>query len=143
MYIDMEPTTHIKGKCPHCGKETVVRNNQKILTSYPPQLEYKCTSCGQVWSAYNDIDAVKEESLMQIDDVTCTSSKETTGNSRSITTGEYTPKEYGWICPKCGRVNAPFVSCCPCFRGSGWGTLTSNTRDANYAPDTTHAVIYC
>ena len=24
------------------------------------------------------------------------------------------PLSYGWICPKCGRVNAPFSSSCPC-----------------------------
>lgn len=22
----------------------------------------------------------------------------------------------GWLCPKCGRVYAPFVAECPCFR---------------------------
>lgn len=22
--------------------------------------------------------------------------------------------EMGWICPRCGRVNAPWQACCPC-----------------------------
>lgn len=24
------------------------------------------------------------------------------------------PMQYGWVCPKCGRVNAPWVSSCAC-----------------------------
>lgn len=24
------------------------------------------------------------------------------------------PVQYGWICPVCGRGNAPFTSTCPC-----------------------------
>lgn len=23
-------------------------------------------------------------------------------------------KNYGWVCPKCGRVNAPHIDACPC-----------------------------
>ena len=29
------------------------------------------------------------------------------------------PRRQGWICPKCGRVNAPWVAHCPCYFG-GW-----------------------
>ena len=25
------------------------------------------------------------------------------------------PAQQGWICPKCGRVNAPWLSFCPCY----------------------------
>ena len=39
-----------------------------------------------------------------------------------ITVGPYRSQEYtipsyqqGWVCPKCGRVNAPWMGTCPCY----------------------------
>ena len=37
--------------------------------------------------------------------------------------------QYGWVCPKCGRVNAPFVSTCPCSFGGWTVTCTKNLTD--------------
>ena len=56
----------------------------------------------------------------------------TTGTSTSTT---YTinskpPTEYGWECPRCGRINAPWVRQCDC-NGNNW-TITS---DWTYKPE--------
>ena len=35
----------------------------------------------------------------------------------TTSTGTYTinpPRQYGWVCPICGKVNAPWLSQCPC-----------------------------
>ena len=44
------------------------------------------------------------------------------------------PKNYGWICPVCGRGNSPFTSTCPCrpidYRmtcGPQWYVNTTST----------------
>ena len=31
------------------------------------------------------------------------------------------PPKQGWICPKCGRVNAPWLPCCDCVRSQTTG----------------------
>jgi len=43
----------------------------------------------------------------------------------------FTPQ--GWECPKCGRVNAPFVASCACY-ALGSGRLTITTGDTAPPP---------
>ena len=38
----------------------------------------------------------------------------TTGTSTSTTYKVSPPTEYGWACPRCGRINAPWKSQCDC-----------------------------
>ena len=97
----MEHETLIAGKCPYCRASEVYRDNTKILTSYPPQQQYKCKACGEVWSALNDREAIRPT------------------YSYSVTASDYPSPSYGqtgWICPKCGKVLAPWMSECDCYR---------------------------
>ena len=60
----------------------------------------------------------------------------TTGTSTSYT---YTypekasppPTEYGWACPRCNRINAPWVRQCDCSRNDKWEKwdITCNKDD--------------
>ena len=43
----------------------------------------------------------------------------TTGTSSSTTYRNTLPTEYGWVCPRCSRVNAPWKSTCDCT-GNNW-----------------------
>ena len=45
--------------------------------------------------------------------------------------------QYGWICPKCGRVLAPFVPECPC-RGQGPETWTTTSTSSGNKTITLH-----
>lgn len=44
-------------KCPECG-ETVYRNNNVMICTYPPRHEYICKSCGYcetLWDCYVNV----------------------------------------------------------------------------------------
>ncbi len=55
-----------------------------------------------------------DESKSAIDNIPFTS---TTGTPSEITNQPKIGGSYGWICPVCGRGNAPWNSCCPCKNG--------------------------
>ena len=45
----------------------------------------------------------------------------TTGTSTSTTYKSSSPSmEYGWACPRCGRINAPWKSTCDCSGKTYW-----------------------
>lgn len=46
----------------------------------------------------------------------------TAGTSTSTTWRSSPPTEYGWACPRCGRVNAPWKSTCDCHEGYYYST---------------------
>lgn len=116
--------TKINGKCPKCGKESVERNNSIVLTSYPPQHQYRCTECNSIWSATNDNNAVN---LPQVDN--------------SILNSPVGDIPYnwgwgqqGWICPKCGAVLAPWTMECPHCR-PGLNKITTSPNTSPSFPD--------
>ena len=56
-----------------------------------------------------------------------------TSGSYTINMGEL-PKQYGWVCPLCGRANAPWLSQCPCQPKTTW-TFTSPTAPLEWDPE--------
>ena len=59
----------------------------------------------------------------------------TTGTGESYSTSINPPVYYGWVCPKCGRVNAPWKSICDCYKESG-GYTPPNIYPFTPAPTT-------
>ena len=58
---------------------------------------------------------------------------DTTGTGTSTTASQWQTykAEQGWECPRCGRINAPWVRQCDCSR-SNW---TITTSDWTYKPE--------
>ena len=139
----------VSGKCPYCNAHLVFKNNGIVLTSYPQQYQYTCKRCGHVWSAHNDEEAVKkEDSPMHSAEWT---NKDSLTPDWSILGG---PKigdvpdnqnwgwgQQGWVCPKCGRVNAPWKGTCDCYKDTN--TVTTDKIEVKpyweYMPKTVSA----
>lgn len=69
----------------------------------------------------------------------------TTGTSTSTTytVNSKPPTEYGWVCPRCSRVNAPWKSQCDCAGNTYWYPTWERPyydewwKHVTYAPETT------
>ena len=66
---------------------------------------------------------------VQVEETTAGTSTSTTTTSQWQTYNPYRA-EQGWECPRCGRINAPWVRQCDCAR-SNW---TITTSDWTYKP---------
>lgn len=77
--------------CPKCGGHHVLIDPSYILTSYPAQYHFRCPDCDHTWVTF-------QESRIGWPDL-----------EPDIAVK---PSNYGWICPKCGRVYSPTTDQC-------------------------------
>lgn len=55
-------------------------------------------------------------------------------SASSIYYNPQTPNvQYGWACPRCGKINAPWANQCTCLRESTtiWSSTTTNNPNIN------------
>lgn len=107
-------------KCPNCGGSEIEYNTRIILTSYPAQSQLRCKNCGHYFSSGFTAGWTDNDTLTK-----------PWGHDQSILgtpqPGDWPPSptpcdppstlNYGWICPKCGKVNAPHRDFCDCSGG--------------------------
>ncbi len=99
-------------KCPKCGSTNV--DNHAMLTCNPPIPQYECKDCGHLFTLPRE-DPNKE-----------------TMPTLTIPNKELVIK-YGWVCPRCGKVNSPFTKQCNC----GPEKRGNYYLDRSYHPTTT------
>ena len=122
-------------KCPYCGSEDIVYDYNRVLTSNPPQYQCKCNKCKKEFYSGQCKNFNWDQSILNIPKI----EDPTPGESPYWTpltsdpfklNPPYKQNNYGWICPKCGRVMAPFVDSCK-FCGSGTVTNPITTTNPN------------
>lgn len=130
-------------RCPNCGSEIINVNTRIILTSNPPQHQLCCGSCGHYFSSgvkveWTDNDTLNklwehDQSILNIPKVGDWPPSPTPCNPPSML-------NYGWICPKCGKVNAPHRDFCDCSGGGYYPNIVycgGSGNNPNPAPTIT------
>lgn len=150
-------------KCPNCGSDEIEYNTQLVLTSNPPQSQLRCKSCGHYFSSGIKNDLIDHDALNKvykevkknfgISDIRDPLPGEATyiGDwPPSPQPGDWPPSptpcnppstlNYGWICPKCGKVNAPHRDFCDCSGGGYYPNIVycgGSGNNPNPAPTMT------
>lgn len=110
------------GKCPYCGSANIEADYSTVLTTMPPQYNCRCKDCkGTFFSGQ-----IKQENQ------TITPYNPDPGLP-NYPDQPQKPNygyggDYGWICPKCGKVNAPHINFCDCSSGKGWDVVWCNSE---------------
>ena len=130
--------------CPYCGSDDVVYDSSKVLTSNPPQYQCKCNNCkkdfysGQckniTWNSNLSNDFKHDQSILNIPRVGDPTPGESpywipfTPDPFKLNP-PYKQNNYGWICPKCGRVMAPHMDSCKFCDGNTLAVTPNTLND--------------
>ena len=98
------------GKCPYCGSANIEADYSIVLTSLPPQYNCRCKICGKTFYSGQITDKSTEIPPTHI----TPDPPITQPNTPYQLKPDYGYGNYGWICPKCGKVNAPHRDFCDC-----------------------------
>ena len=105
--------------CPKCGSRHVYVDPSCILTSYPAQYRFICADCDHVWASSQESKIGPITSWPNLEPGIAVE-----------------PLNYGWICPKCGRVYSPSTSqCFYCGGGSSPNFVYCRTNPARSTKD--------
>lgn len=119
------------GRCPKCGSTHIEFQTGIMLTSNPPQLNLRCVDCGNRFfsghiETYTPI--LRDPLPGEVPYI---------GDPLPGTPDPWNPvepapiKQYGWICPKCGRVLAPHMDTCKFCGGNSVTTLNESSNTIN------------
>lgn len=135
-------------KCPYCNSTDTEYDSTMILTSNPPQSRCRCKDCGkdffsgQCKSDWSNNDVLndlwkQDQSILNIPKIGDPPPGESpywepfTPDPFKLNP-PYKQNNYGWICPKCGRVLAPHMDSCKfCDGGNTLATTNPNTFNLN------------
>lgn len=63
-----------------------------------------------------------------------TTTSQTTATTTTVGTGTIN-MQYGWVCPKCGKVHAPWKDSCDCYLNTPYTPPNTTPINPNPAPD--------